>query len=77
MTSTFVRSLLVAGAAVGALSVAACSKPAAPADNATAAADATASNNAASTAMEASNTASTAAMDASNSASNAASTTGQ
>ena len=62
MTSTFVRSLLVAGAAVGALSVAACSKPAAPADNATAAADATAS---------------TAAMDASNSASNAASTTGQ
>jgi hypothetical protein len=75
MTSTFVRSLLVAGAAAGALSVAACSKPAAPADNATAAADA--SNNAASTAMEASNTASTAAMDASNSASNTAGTTGQ
>ncbi len=76
MTSTFVRSLLVAAAAAGALSVAACSKPAAPADN-TAAADASAANNAAGSAMEASNTASTAAMDASNSASNAASTTGQ
>ena len=33
MTSTFLRSMLVAGAAVAALSVAACNKPAAP-DNA-------------------------------------------
>lgn len=76
MTSTFVRSLLVVGAAVGALSMAACSKPAAPAaDNV--AADASAANNSASTAMEAANTSSTAAMDASNSASNAATTPGQ
>lgn len=62
MTSTFVRSLLVAGAAIGALSLAACNKPAAPAaDNTTA--DATA----------AANTASTAAMDATNAAGNEAS----
>lgn len=77
MTSTFVRSLLVAGAAVGALSMAACSKPAAPAADNVAADASAAATNAASTAMEASNTASTAAMDATNSASNAATTTGQ
>ncbi|MGH7025323.1 MAG: hypothetical protein ACREEB_17280 [Caulobacteraceae bacterium] len=76
MTSTFVRSLLVAGAAVGALSLAACNKPAAPAaDNA--AADAAAAANTASTAaMDASNAATNASADASN-ASAAASNTGQ
>jgi hypothetical protein len=63
MTSTFVRSLLVAGAAVGALSLAACNKPASTADNS--AADASA----------AANTAMTAASDANNSAANAAADT--
>lgn len=60
MTSTFVRSLLVAGAALGALSLAACNKPAVPS-----------ADNAAAAASDAANTASTAAMDASNAATNA------
>lgn len=73
MTSTFVRSLLVAGAAVGALSLAACNKPAASADNS--AADASAAANTAMTAAsDANNSASNAAADTSNAASN---TTGQ
>ena len=53
MTSTFVRKLLVAGVAVAALSVAACSKPS-TADNTVNAAD-----NSAPDAMAANNTAAT------------------
>jgi hypothetical protein len=54
MTSTFVRKLLVAGVAVAALSVAACSKPAATADNSVNTAD-----NSTPDAMAANNTAAT------------------
>jgi hypothetical protein len=72
MTSTFVRSLLVAGAAVGALSLAACSKPAAPAADNIAADASNAASNSAAMASDAANTATTAAMDATNSASNTA-----
>jgi hypothetical protein len=62
MTSTFVRSLLVAGAVAGALSLADCGqKPAADASNT------------ASDAMAAANTATNAAADVSNAASNVAS----
>jgi hypothetical protein len=69
MTSTFVRSLLVAGAAVGALSLAACNKPAATADNSAADASA-AANTAMSAASDANNSASNAAADTTNAATN-------
>ena len=61
MTSTFLRSMLVAGAAVAALSVAACNKPA-PVDNAA---------NSAAVADSAANTADTAANPAASAASTA------
>ena len=70
MTSTFVRSLLVAGAVAGALSLAACGqKPAATADSNTsdAMAAANSTSNTADTTNAASNTA-----DTSNAASNSA-----
>ena len=60
MTSDMLRKLLVAGAAVAALSVAACGKPAEKADEAAAAA-----TDAAATATDAAATADTAATDAS------------
>ena len=56
MTSNLVQKLLVAGVAVAALSVAACNKPAASADNSTPAADASAP---ADNSMAANNTAAT------------------
>jgi hypothetical protein len=71
MTSEVLRKLLVAGAAVAALSVAACQKPAntAAADASNAAADASAAatdaTNAANSATTAANTATNAAADAS------------
>jgi len=75
MTSTFVRSLLVAGAVVGALSIAACNKPAST-DATNVAADATAAaNTAMNAAADTSNAASNVAADASNVA--ASNTAGQ
>jgi hypothetical protein len=70
MTSTFVRSLLVAGAVAGALSLAACGqKSAATTDNSASDAMA-AANTTANAAADVSNAASNVAADASNSASN-------
>ena len=74
MTSEVLRKILVAGAAVAALSVVACKGPANNTDNATASAEAAASDAsaAASSAMAASSAAADAAMAASSAAVSAA-----
>ena len=71
MNATFIRSLLVAGAAVGALSIAACSKPAAPAADNVAADASQAANTAMNATADVTNAASNTATDATNAAPNA------